>query len=72
MLGRKLKKLAVATGTGWKAYMAGIGLMLYGIVVGIDSIGIDIPNIEGTLKEATQLFLQGLAVFGIRSRMDNN
>lgn len=65
-----MKWLANAMGEGWKGYTAGIGLMLYGIVIAIDSIGVDIAGLEGTFEQAIQTFLLGLAAFGIRSKQD--
>lgn len=65
-----LKQLASVTGSGWKGYAAGIGLMLYSVVVAIQSVGIEMP-IETSSSSAVELFLMGLAAFGIRSRMDH-
>lgn len=65
-----MKKLASLTGQGWKGYTAGIGLMLYGIVLGIDAIGIDIGGLEGTFENAIEAFLLGLAAFGIRAKQE--
>ena len=63
-------KLAALTGSGWKGYTAGIGLMMLGVVMFIDAIGIDMPSLEVTIDEAFWTFLSGMAAFGIRHTMD--
>ena len=65
-----MKWFATIAGEGWKGYTAGIGLMLYGLVLGIDAMGIDIGGLEGTFDNAVESFLLGLAAFGIRSKQD--
>ncbi len=61
--------------SGWKGYAAGIGLMLYGIVLGIDvllqQMGYDLlPDKQSTIDLAVQTFLLGLGVLGIRHKLD--
>lgn len=64
------KVLTAVPKNGWKGYAAGVGLMLYGIVIGIDALGIDIGGLEGSMENAIETFLLGLAAFGIRSKQD--
>lgn len=51
---------------GFRAIVAGIGLILYGIVLGIDSVGIDIPGVVGNWDESIRIFFEGLGILGIR------
>lgn len=65
-------KLANVTGSGWKGYLAGVGLILYGVVLGIDATGVDVlPEIEATFDQAIETVLVGLGIFGIRHAKSN-
>ncbi len=63
-----MKSLVDLTGSGWKGYLGGLGLMLLGVCLGIDAMGIDLPLIEGNFDAAVTTFFLGLSAFGIRHK----
>lgn len=69
-----MKTLLDNFGTGWKGYLAGVGLLLFSIVLGIDlvlqSIGEDLLPSISTWTEVVETFLAALAVLGIRHAVD--
>lgn len=66
-----MSKLASMTGSGWKGYTGGVGLMLFGVCLGIEAIGVDFTDLinDATFDQAIQHVLEGLAVFGLRHRL---
>ena len=69
-MGKFISVLSTVSGSGWKAYTAGIGMMLYGVVIALDASGFDVmPNLVGTYDQALSMFLLGLAAFGIRDKL---
>ena len=68
-----MQKLANLTGSGWKGYAGGVGMMLYAAVIAMDASGLDVmPNIVGTYDQAIAMFLLGLAAFGIRDKLQKS